>query len=61
MTEHKATLIGRIYDHVEMAFWASLLAGVAVFAVFVAPGLPEAYQRSEARVQTLATCESLNE
>jgi hypothetical protein len=48
MTEHKATLIGRIYDYVEMAFWASLLASVAVFAVFVAPGLPAAYQRSEA-------------
>lgn len=48
MTEQKATLIGRIYDHVEIALWASLVAGVAVFAVFVVPGLPAAHQRSEA-------------
>lgn len=48
MTEQKATLLGLIYDHVELALWASLVAGVAVFAVFVAPGIPAAQQRSEA-------------
>ena len=48
MTEQKATLLGRIYDNVELALWASLVAGVAVFAVFVAPGIPAAQHRSEA-------------
>jgi len=48
MVEQKAKLLGRIYDHVELALWASLLAGVAVFAVFVVPGLPAAQQRNEA-------------
>jgi hypothetical protein len=48
MTGQKATLLGLIYDHVELALWASLVAGVAIFAVFVAPGIPAAQQRSEA-------------
>jgi hypothetical protein len=48
MGEQKATLLGRLYDHVEIALWASLVAGVAVFAVFVVPGIPAAQQRSEA-------------
>jgi hypothetical protein len=48
MTGQKVTLLGRIYDHVELALWASLVAGVAVFAVFVVPGIPAAQQRSEA-------------
>ena len=48
MAQQKATLIGRIYDHVEIALWASLVAAVGAFAVFVAPGLPAAQQRSEA-------------
>jgi len=48
MTGQKARLLGRLYDHVELALWASLIAGVAVIAVFVVPGLPAAQQRSEA-------------
>jgi hypothetical protein len=48
MTQPKATLLGRIYDHVELALWASLVAVVALFAVFVAPSIPAAQQRSEA-------------
>jgi len=48
MTGQKARLLGRLYDHVELALWASLIAGVAVFAVFVVPGLPAAQQRSAA-------------
>lgn len=48
MTGQKARLLGRIYDNVEMALWAGLVAGVAVFAIFVAPGIPAAQHRSEA-------------
>jgi hypothetical protein len=48
MAQQKAGLIGRIYDHVEIALWAGLVAAVAAFAVFVVPGLPAAQQRSEA-------------
>ena len=48
MAEHKATLLVAIYDYVETVLWAALAAGVAFFAIFVAPGLPEAQQRNEA-------------
>jgi hypothetical protein len=41
-------LVGRIYDAIEIALWASLIAGLAVFAVFVVPGIPAAQQRSAA-------------
>jgi hypothetical protein len=44
----KATLLVAIYDYVEAGLWVALAAGVACFAIFVAPGLPEAQQRSEA-------------
>lgn len=49
MTHQKAPLIGRIYDNVELALWAGLVAGVAAFAVFVAPGIQAALQRNEAQ------------
>lgn len=41
-------MLGRLYDHVELALWASLVAGLIVFALFVLPGIPAAQQRSEA-------------
>jgi hypothetical protein len=44
----KTTLLVVIYDYVETGLWAVLAAGVAFFAIFVAPGLPEVQQRSEA-------------
>lgn len=44
----KTTLLALVYTHVELALWASLVAALALFAVFVAPGIPAAQQRSEA-------------
>ena len=43
-----STLLAQLYDHVELALWASLVAGLIVFALFVVPGIPAAQQRSEA-------------
>lgn len=39
-------LVGRIYDGIELALWASLIAGLVVFALFIVPGIPAAQQRS---------------
>jgi hypothetical protein len=39
-------LVGRIYQGIELALWASLIAGLVVFALFVVPGIPEAQQRA---------------
>ncbi len=43
-----STLLAQLYDHVELALWASLVAGLVVFALFVVPGIPAAQQRNEA-------------
>ena len=48
MAQQKVTLLVAIYDYVETALWVVMAAGVAFFAIFVAPGLPEAQRRSEA-------------
>lgn len=48
MAQQKTTLLVVIYDYVETALWVAMAAGVAFFAIFVAPGLPEAQRRSEA-------------
>jgi len=47
VAEQKATLLVAIYEHVETALWVVMAGAVAFFAIFVAPGLPEAQQRSE--------------
>jgi hypothetical protein len=39
-------LVGRIYDAIELALWAALIAGLVVFAVFIVPGVPAAQQRA---------------
>ena len=41
-------LVGRIYDGIELALWASLIAGLVVFALFIVPGIPAAQQRAAA-------------
>ncbi|HEV2629181.1 MAG TPA: hypothetical protein VGV41_11095 [Pseudolabrys sp.] len=41
-------LVGRIYDGIELALWASLIAGLVVFALFILPGIPAAQQRNAA-------------
>jgi hypothetical protein len=41
-------LVGRIYDGIELALWAGLIAGLVVFALFIVPGIPAAQQRSAA-------------
>jgi hypothetical protein len=43
-----STLLGRLYEHIELALWASLIAALVVFALFVLPGIPAAQQRAEA-------------
>jgi len=45
---NRATLIGLVYDNIELGLWAALIAGIAVFALFVVPGLPAAQRRAEA-------------
>ena len=47
MPRQKAALHTTIYDHIEIALWACLAAGLALFAIFVAPGIPAAQQRNE--------------
>ncbi|HXD46984.1 MAG TPA: hypothetical protein VN655_17810 [Pseudolabrys sp.] len=44
----RTTLIGRVYDNVELGLWAMLVAGLIVFVAFVAPGVPAAQQRNAA-------------
>lgn len=41
-------LVGRIYDGIELALWASLISGLVFFAFFIAPGIPAAQQHSAA-------------
>jgi len=41
-------LVGRIYTGIELALWASLIAGLVVFALFIVPGIPAAQQHSVA-------------
>jgi hypothetical protein len=49
MNDQKSWLaVGRIYDGIELALWAALIAGLAVFALFIVPGIPGAQQRSAA-------------
>jgi hypothetical protein len=58
--------IGRVYDNVHAALWATLLAAVIYFAIFVLPMVPsmrEQYQR--VRAQEIAEenalyCKKLN-
>jgi hypothetical protein len=40
-------LVQSIYDYVHSALWASLVAFVLFFLVFIAPRLPEAAARAE--------------
>jgi hypothetical protein len=47
--------VGRLYDYVEAALWATLLAFVLYFTVFIIPKLPEIRSRNErVRVQEIA-------
>ena len=47
--------VGRLYDNVEAALWATLLAFVLYFTVFIIPKLPEIRSRNErVRVQEIA-------
>ncbi len=39
--------VGRLYDNVEAALWATLLAFVLYFTVFIIPKLPETRARNE--------------
>jgi hypothetical protein len=46
--------VGRLYDNVEAALWATLLAFVLYFTVFIIPKLPEIRARNErVRVQEI--------
>ncbi|HET7805915.1 MAG TPA: hypothetical protein VFL53_16885 [Pseudolabrys sp.] len=57
---------GRLYDNVEIALWAVLLAFVIFMAVFVVPALPalrEKYQRArtqEISAENALYCKKLN-
>lgn len=44
----KTTLLGVIYDRIELGLWSSLIAGLIFFALFIAPGIPAAQRRNEA-------------
>jgi hypothetical protein len=47
--------VGRVYDSVEAALWATLLAFVLYFTFFIIPKLPEIRARNErARFQEIA-------
>jgi hypothetical protein len=47
-------IVQSIYDHVHLAFWATLAAFVVFFLAFVVPRLPEAVARAEAlRIQEI--------
>jgi hypothetical protein len=55
MPPKTAKLIQRIYDEVHAALWALLVAGVVVFALAVAPKLPEIRAQAERmRIQEIA-------
>jgi hypothetical protein len=59
-------IVGRVYDNVEIALWAILLAFVVFMAVFVVPMLPKLRaQYQQARAQQIAEetalyCQKLN-
>jgi len=40
--------LARLHSEIECALWAMLFVGVLFFAVFVAPGIPEAQRRAAA-------------
>jgi hypothetical protein len=47
--------VGRVYDNVEAALWAALIAFVIYFTVFTIPKMPEVRAQNErARVQEIA-------
>jgi hypothetical protein len=47
--------VGRAYDTIEMGLWASLLAFVIVFCLFIVPKIPEARARAQVqRMQDIA-------
>jgi hypothetical protein len=48
MAGQRVTLLVAIHGYIETALWAALAVGVALFAIFVAPGIPEAQRRSQA-------------
>lgn len=50
--------LARLHSEIECALWAILFAGMLFFAVFVAPGIPEAQRRAAAAdaAQFTATC-----
>jgi hypothetical protein len=50
------TIVGKVYDKVELALWAALVACTIYFVGFVAPNLPEA-ARSAASVRAFKTAE----
>jgi hypothetical protein len=48
-------LVQSIYDYVNLALWATLVAFVVFFLAFIAPGLPAAAARAERlRIQEIA-------
>jgi hypothetical protein len=59
-------IVGRVYDHVEIALWAILFAFVIYFIVFTMPNVSETQaQRERIRVQENAAedaafCEKLD-
>ena len=46
-TSRTMTIVRTVYDNVELALWATLIAFVICFVTFVVPGLPEAALRAE--------------
>jgi len=59
-------IVKRVYNNVEIALWAMLLAVVIYFIAFIIPKIPEIHARSERiRVEEIAAenasfCEKLN-
>jgi hypothetical protein len=48
--------VGKIYDYVNIALWATLTAFILYFAAFVAPNVPEARAQAERlRIQEIAS------
>jgi hypothetical protein len=50
--------LARLHSEIECALWATLLAGVLFFVVFVAPEIPAAQRRAAAAeaVQFISLC-----
>ena len=55
-TSRTMTIVGKVYDNVELALWAALLAFIMCFVAFVAPNLPES-ARSAASARAFKTAE----